>query len=101
MSSNDPFLPDWSYGLPRWLDPQREEQPQDIPNAPAASLLALIAKLGSSGPQVDPTTLPAAQGRALAATRAQIWNTDLPPMQRHEYVVPPPAPTPHPVVWSC
>lgn len=89
MSQRDPLLPVWSHALPRWLHPQREEQPQEIPNAPAASLLALTAKLGSSGPQVDPTTLPAAEGRALAATRAQIWNTDLPPMQRHEYVVPP------------
>lgn len=89
MSSHDPLLPDWSHALPRWLDPEREEQPQDIPNAPAASLLALTAKLGSSGPQVDPTTLPAAEGRALAANRAKIWNTDLPPMQRRALVVPP------------
>ncbi len=89
MSPHDPLLPDWSYALPRWLDPQREEQPLDIPNTPAASLLALTAKLGRSGPQVDPTTLPAAEGRALVAQRAQIWNTDLPPMQRREYVVPP------------
>ncbi len=89
MSPHDPLLPDWSYALPRWLDLEREEQPLDIPDTPAASLLALTAKLGRSAPQVDPTTLPAAEGRALVAQRAQVWNTDLPPMQRREYVVPP------------
>lgn len=88
MSRRDPLLPVWSHALPGWLDPQREEQPQEIPDTPAASLLALKARLGGSGPQVDATTLPAAEGRALVARRARIWNTDLPPMQRREYVVP-------------
>ncbi len=52
-----------------------------------ASLLALIAE--EDGPPVDPTLLPPAEGRALAARSNARWNVDLPAMSRIEEVIVP------------
>ena len=43
-----------------------------------AALLARVA--AETGPQVDPTTLPPAEGRALSADGNRRWNVDLPEM---------------------
>jgi acetyl esterase len=43
-----------------------------------AALLARVA--AETGPQVDPTTLPPAEGRALSAEGNRRWNVDLPQM---------------------
>jgi acetyl esterase len=43
-----------------------------------AALLARVA--AETGPQVDPTTLPAAEGRALSEEGNRRWNVDLPAM---------------------
>lgn len=48
-----------------------------------AALLALLARVAAeAGPQVDPTTLPPAEGRALSAEGNRRWNVDMPEMAR-------------------
>ncbi|MBF9234585.1 alpha/beta hydrolase [Microvirga alba] len=65
------------------------ESPHDLCNRLAPEMAALLEQMAGEGAQADPTLLPAAEGRALAAQGNARWNVDLPAMARiHEYVVP-------------
>ncbi|RDJ27721.1 alpha/beta hydrolase [Bosea caraganae] len=56
----------------------------------AADLAALLERVAAEdGPMADPTTLPAAEGRALSNAANRRWNRDLPAMAAvHDVVVP-------------
>lgn len=57
------------------------ERPEDLSNALSSEMAALMHRVAEEdGPQPDPTTLPAAEGRAAAARSNQRWNVDLPAM---------------------
>lgn len=45
-------------------------------------MAALLAHVAETGPQLDPTTLPPAEGRALSEQGNRRWNIDLPEMTR-------------------
>ncbi|MFN7023040.1 MAG: alpha/beta hydrolase [Pseudorhizobium sp.] len=53
------------------------------PSSLSSEMAALIERIArEDGPQLDPTTLPAAQGRALVAQSNHRWNLDLPKMAK-------------------
>jgi acetyl esterase len=65
-------------------------RPEDLPADLSPDMAALMQRvLEEDGPQIDPTLLPAAEGRAAAAKGNQRWNVDLPAMADiREYHIP-------------
>lgn len=63
---------------------------EPLPDALAADMAALMEAVSAeTGPQPDPTTLPASEGRALSAELNRRWNVDLPAMAATAEVVVP------------
>lgn len=60
--------------------------PNDVPNPEMAAIMARLT--AEDGHLPDPTTVPAAKGRAQAEAGNLRWNLDLPPMETAELTLP-------------